>query len=158
MENNFNQFGQVKADPEATGAINGWSVDLAAIPDMEEGDDLGFFRPVPEGDYDFVVTEIENTYSKAGNKMIKLYLTLPMQGQREVRLNDYLVFTENAAFKIKQFLKSIGWQKNAIQAEDWKSIPTMSGRLKLKHEVYDGKTRNKVDGYIPKGAPAVQAW
>ena len=62
-------------------------------------------RFVPNGDYLVTVIEASETFSKAGDEMIKLKLEVEEHG---VRLYDYLVATESSFWKIDTFRKAIG--------------------------------------------------
>ena len=62
-------------------------------------------RFVQPGDYLLTVVEASETYSKAGDEMIKLKLEVEGHG---VHLYDYLVATESSYWKIDTFRKAIG--------------------------------------------------
>jgi hypothetical protein len=69
---------------------------------------------------------------------------------------DHLVFTEKSSWKIDDFRAATGeklveGQRVIIEAED---CVDRKGRCHLIIDSYDGRTRNKVDAYLP---PALTA-
>lgn len=60
-----------------------------------------------EGMANFTVMNAENAVSKTGNEMIKLTLRVIDKEGKEGTIFDYLVSTEKAVFKIKQFCDAI---------------------------------------------------
>ena len=107
----------------------------------------------PEGDYGFIVDYAIEKESRAGTPMIELQLLINYNGSR-IRIYDYLVFTQKAFFKIDQFREATGEklvnnQKVNIEAED---CIGRKGRCHLIIDVFEGKSRNKVNGYLPPSA------
>lgn len=108
------------------------------------------FKIPPIGEYNFIVLEADKTYSSKGNPMIKVRLDL--QGA-DGSVFDNLVLTDNAMFKVVTFFESVGVKKKgeelniSIGDAVTKSIG-MEGRCKIKHELYNGETRAKVDKYL----------
>jgi len=102
-----------------------------------------------EGDYDFVVDYAVEKESRAGSPMIELQLLINYNGSR-IRIYDHLVFTPKAFFKIDQFRVATGEglvnnQRVNIEAED------CIGRRGVCHlivDIYNGRSRNKVDVYL----------
>ena len=60
------------------------------------------------GNAHFLVREADETFSKSGNPMVKLTLHVTDKKKNEGIVFDYLVGTENMAFKIKHFWESLG--------------------------------------------------
>lgn len=101
-----------------------------------------------EGEYGFTVTEWEKTFSKAGNKMAKLTITL--EDQYHYKVTDYIVLTQ--AWKCAQFFEALGFKKKgvALPRMPWDQIVGVPGKIAIRHEEYDGKVYCKVGEYICK--------
>lgn len=148
---NFEKFGTVKAEDQKLD----WNSRLEDVP--EDSDGLSFFRPIPEGEYEFMVDDLEYQTSKSGAPMILLKLIIP-QPEKSVRVNDRLVLTKNAQWKLVQFWKSIGrFAEAQTKGMDWDHLPDAKGRLIISHRLYNGKTYNEVKRYVIPSAPAVAA-
>lgn len=108
------------------------------------------FSVPPIGEYDFIVVSTELTYSKAGNPMYKVRLALSgVDGY----VFDNLVLTEEAEWRLVSFFESIGLKKKNkpldIGLRDaFDKAADKEGRVKIKHDTYNGKTTAKVDSYI----------
>lgn len=116
----------------------------------------GEFNLPPIGEYGFTVIEFEKTLSKAGKKMAKLNLELDESGQF-FKVYDYLVLTANMEWKLATFFESVGLKKKGepLTHMPWDKVLGSTGRLKLKHETYEGKENCKVERYIvPDAAKA----
>lgn len=110
----------------------------------------GVQQVLPDGDYDFVVDDAGEKESSKGNPMIELQLLVEHDGAK-VRIFDNLVFVEAAFWKIDAFRVSTGeklveGQKVTFEAED---CLDRRGRCHLYLDTYEGRTRNKVDTYLP---------
>ena len=109
-------------------------------------------RFVPNGDYLVTVIEASETFSKAGDEMIKLKLEVEEHG---VRLYDYLVATESSFWKIDTFRKAIG--EAVVEGEEVElSANELEGRqgyARLMVEEYQGKKNNKVEMWLTDRAP-----
>lgn len=109
------------------------------------------FSVPPIGEYDFMVVEVEKTYSKAsGNPMLKVRLDL--QGA-DGCVFDNLVLSDKAMFKVVTFFESIGLKKKGQElsmsiGDAADKAAGLEGRCKIKHETYNGKLSAKVDAYI----------
>jgi hypothetical protein len=105
---------------------------------------------LPDGDYDFSVSEAREKVSSSGNPMIELTLRIKSKGAPPVRVFDNLVFTPNAFWRIDAFRIATGetvpaGQKVNFEAED---CLDRSGRCILYSDSYNGKVRNKVAEYL----------
>ena len=109
----------------------------------------GEFNLPPIGEYGFTVVEFEKTVSKAGKKMAKLNLELDESGQF-FKVYDYLVLTANMEWKLATFFECVGLKKKGepLKRMPWDKVLGSTGRLKLKHETYEGKENCKVEKYI----------
>ena len=116
----------------------------AKIEDTGSDDEaFSLFRLLPEGDYDFKVDDLEYTNSKTGKNMVVVKIIIP-QPEKDVHVNDRLVLTLNMQWKLAQFFKCLGlWAKAHTVGMPWKT-----GRLHLKHRLYNGKEYNQVDKYL----------
>jgi len=118
-------------------------------PVSAEASDRGEGNIPPVGEYGFKVIECEKTLSKAGKKMAKINLELDEEGQHW-KVYDYLVLTTNMEWKIAQFFECLGLKKKGepLQKMPWDKVVGATGRMKLKHETYEGRESCKVERYI----------
>lgn len=107
----------------------------------------------PVGEYGFTVVELEKTLSKTGKKMAKVVIELDKEAQFW-KITDYLVLQENMAWKLAQFFESLGLKKKGepLTSMPWDKVLNETGRVKIKHETYEGNENCKVDRYITTDA------
>ncbi len=107
----------------------------------------------PVGEYGFTVVELEKTMSKTGKKMAKVVIKLDQEAQFW-KITDYLVLQENMAWKLAQFFESLGLKKKGepLTSMPWNKVLNETGRVKIKHETYEGNENCKVDRYITTDA------
>lgn len=107
------------------------------------------FAILPEGEYDFEVADLEKTFSKAGNKMAKIVLEIVFQGHK-YKVFDNMVLMSNMKWKLAQFFECLGLKKKGTELKSmpWNQVVEKCGRVRIKHEEYNGKTNAKVDAYI----------
>lgn len=107
----------------------------------------GEFTLPPVGEYGFTVTGFEKMFSRSGKKMAQLTLELDASGNH-YRVNDYIVLTQ--AWKLAKFFECLGFKKRGVPLArmPWEQVVNASGRVKILHEPYNGKTYVKVDKYI----------
>lgn len=74
----------------------------------EEQSQCERFELLPDGIYEFIVTEALFTTSKAGNPMLKLVLSVYDKNGDERRVYDYLLGMQKMAYKVRHFFRSIG--------------------------------------------------
>jgi hypothetical protein len=117
--------------------------------------ELNAERLLPDGEYGFEILGAENKRFGTGSEGIalKVGVYLPTGACRFV--NDNLVFTDKAMFKVSQFCKCVGlyerYKAGQLDAEDCKG---RTGRCKLATEPEgEFQAKNKVSSYIvPKSA------
>jgi hypothetical protein len=105
----------------------------------------------PAGEYDFEVKTAEETTSKtSGAEMVKLTLSVFNAAGAKTSVFDYLVSSEKAIFKIRQFAAAVGLLEEYEAGElDALDMEGLGGKLKLKvesSELYGDK--NSVVSYI----------
>lgn len=102
----------------------------------------------PVGEYGFQVTEFEKTISKKGAKMAKLTIQLDKENGQNWKVTDYIVLTQ--AWKCAQFFESLSLKKKGepLDRMPWDKVLGASGRVKIKHELYNGEEYCKVDRYL----------
>lgn len=125
--------------------------------DSEISNDGASFTTLPEGDYNFEVTDFERGRFPGSAKISpcpKAVLTLRVKGEEGIaNFHTDLILASNMEWQISAFFRSIG-QKKKGQAfrPDWTKVVGQKGRahLKVKDYVKDGETRsiNEVDYYI----------
>lgn len=102
------------------------------------------------GEYDFRIVSFEKTISKAGNKMAKICIEL--DGPSHCRVYDYLVLNQSSAWKLAQFFESLGLKEKdkELTRMPWDKVEGATGRVRIRHEDYQGRTTCKVDHYVIK--------
>lgn len=109
---------------------------------------------LPEvGEYGFTVEDFEKTISKSGKKMAKINIRLD-ENAHNYHIYDYLVLTTSMEWKLSQFFESLGLKKKGepLTKMPWSEVLGAVGKCKIKHEIYEGETRCKVDRYLPTNA------
>ena len=121
------------------------------MPEMTY-DDSQALRHLPEGVYDFTVTDSKHKYAKGtGNEMFEIPLTVDGREHGTAIVFDHLVFTKKTFFKISQFLASCGKgaeRGSTVELEAQDLMVGYSGKCKLKDEKHNGETKSKVAQYI----------
>src|SRR6516162_6787964 len=112
----------------------------------------GVQETLPDGPVWFAVDDAGEKESKTGKAMIELQLLCYVDDPKQtVRVFDRLVFDPNSFWKIDAFRvctgeKLVEGQKVNFEAED---CIDRKGRCHLCIDTYEGKTRNKVNAYLP---------
>ena len=116
---------------------------------------------LPEGDYNFEVTDFERGHFPGSAKMApsnKATLTLKVvtkEGVASVRTD--LILNRLVEFKIAAFFRCIGEKKHGEKLRmNWQAVPGSTGRLRIGHRTYNGKEYNQVARYLEPAEPAVQ--
>lgn len=122
-----------------------WDSALPAEPEQAE------FTLPDAGDYDFTVESLEKTFSKSNKKMAKIVITI----NNGWHVYDNLVLISSMSWKIAQFFESVGLKKKGepLSTMPWDAVVGLTGRCKIKHEIYNGKENCKVDRYYPSDNP-----
>lgn len=114
---------------------------------------------MPVGEYNFEIIGAENKRFSTGSDGIALKVGVHTDTGAVRFVNDNLVFTDKAMFKVSQFCKCVGlvtqYEAGELDAEDCKG---RVGKLRISVEP-EGEypAKNKVAGYIvPKSGPAAQ--
>ncbi len=110
---------------------------------------------LPDGKYRFTVRNAEETVSKSGNSMVKLTLEVYGHDGGSAFIIDYLVASDNMAWKVKHFCDAVKlleeYQKgtlvvqNIIRLEGYATITT--------EKQSDYPARNKVKDYSATKEP-----
>ena len=113
----------------------------------------GEFSILPVGEYDFEVEDLEKTFSSKGNKMAKVVLKIEYNGIN-YKVFDNIVLMSNMKWKIAQFFECLGLKKKGTELKSmpWNQVVEKTGRVRILHEEYNGKTNAKVDKYIVTAA------
>lgn len=119
------------------------------MPTYEQGASRRVFK---EGVYWFKVNDAYLETSNAGNPMIVLDLIVSgRNGEEPIEVNDHLVFTHDAAWKIDNFRMATGeknlqaGEKVSFEAED---CFDRCGYVSLIIDTYQGRQKNKVADYV----------
>lgn len=100
---------------------------------------------VDPGDYQVEVVDAVETVSKGGHEMIELKLRTSAGNY----LYDFLVFTENAYWKIDAFRAATGERVTPEETEiTGDDLIGRSGTARLTVEEFNGKRRNKVAAWL----------
>lgn len=114
------------------------------------------YPTMPDGEYMFEIQEKKDTYSEAGDVMIKIILRCMEEGEHEgikVRDNIMIPEPESPIHKIigrtKRFLHAIGepYQGTSfeVDTDNWVNKTVMA---KIKLVEYRGNPKNEVDRYL----------
>lgn len=102
---------------------------------------------LPEGTYQFQVTEAERTESQAGNPMVNMKLGVVNDPQYNGRtVYDNLVIMASTARRLKSFADSAGLDFR--MGVDTEEIPGKIVWAEVMHEEYGGEMRAKIKRYL----------
>lgn len=103
------------------------------------------------GEYDAVIKEAGEGVSKNGNGMIELILKAYDGGSESGQVYDYLVATDNQAWKWRHFCASAGlvYERGELDAD---ALVNRNVRVKIGVEEYKGRKKNVVEDYVAKPA------
>lgn len=132
----------------------------------DEPEEGGNYAVLPKGEYSFHIVEINSmTQSRNHNPMLPIKLEFLGPQGTKTQVYENLVFTEAAAWKVKQFLKCVGGNNlepgRRIDFEDpqfiaWLAKRTGKAKLKIGHYTKDGKEyeKNEVEAFTYDKADA----
>lgn len=123
-------------------------------PSNESGDLL------PDGDYDATVINLEAKTSKSGNAMLVATLDVYGADGNSRTVQDYLLDTREAAWKLKRFCVAIGhdYKSGALdEAEVSRQQPNIVVRIFTEEGKGDFEPRNRVRAYKPKLTPTANS-
>lgn len=112
------------------------------------------------GEYDFAVVDATEERSKSGNEMVKLKLQLEDKEGRNFTIFDYLVSTENMAYKLRHFARSVGLMEK-YEAGDM-AAEYMTGRVGkckvgVKAATSEYPAKNVISDYLGTADPEAPA-
>lgn len=125
---------------------------------------------LPEGDYDFEVTNFERGRSSGSSKMPPCNMAIltfrVSDGKQSTTVMDYLVLHSKMEWKLSQFFLSIGQKKHGEPLKmDWSKVQGAKGRCKVIVEKYttdkgEERESNKISKYYDfvQPAPTQQKW
>lgn len=118
--------------------------------DPEDAKGGGAFVPPQPGVYPAVISEIEQTKSKAGNPMLKVTSKVTGKKYNGALLFDYIVLTESAQWKLDQFLQALGVtsSKKRKGSIDLDELVGESFKVRVKGETYNDEYQARVGAYI----------
>ena len=114
----------------------------------EQQDERGKFYK--EGFVDFVVLSLEEKISQAGNNMLVINLQLWDETGKNGTIKDHI--TENATWKLHDFLESIGYKEDADTGDiDLYKYRGCEGRGRVKYKKdEDGKWKLQFNYVMPE--------
>lgn len=130
------------------------------------------FDPLPEGDYDFEVVTAENKTSAAGNKYWKIEAKVLGGEFNNRKVWDNLTLTTTSQGALNFFFAKMGvlglprsyFNSNPTDEQVTNALIGRRFKAKVKQELYQGDTKNKIDRYLkpldvatPGGVPAPAA-
>lgn len=104
------------------------------VSDVEPGQDIDFDTPIPKGLYKCKVSDITSgTSQSSGNPMLTVEYEVVQRGDWKGRkLWDYIVLTDEAAWKLRQFTDALG--KRAKGTLDTDALVGEMVLVRVKHE------------------------
>jgi len=131
------------------------------------------FILLPEGEYEFMVTDIERSRYDGGEKLppcnmaiISCKIETP---EGETTLKNKLFLTTATEGLISAFFASIGLKKKGQPLRmEWNKVVGRGGRCKISQRTYNGNIFNDIKRFLPSddynnaptssAAPATPAW
>ena len=105
------------------------------------------YSAIPEGEYDVIIEHAEEKRSKAGNEMMELTCVVQGPERAGAKLWDYIVYDDKAARKFRDILRSCGLP-DLMQDITPSLFEGACGRVKVKHELYQGERKAKLHYWI----------
>lgn len=115
--------------------------------------DVDTFDPIPPGEYECIISDVETTKFSTGSEGLKLTLTIRSdvdQTGAKRKLFDNLVASEKAMFRFQQVSKAAKLPEGLeypTLVDFAKAILHKAVRVRVKHEMYNGEARERVSFY-----------
>ena len=140
-------------------AVDNTNVAMGWDDEFEEGSE---FLLLPEGDYNFTITQFERAYFNGSDKlpaapMAVVEMTIPYEGQ-EAKIKSNFILCKSLQWKNHQLFESVGLIKKGSGAQKlpWDQLTGKSGVCEITHRNYNGNTYNNVNKTYPvEDAPKV---
>ncbi len=110
------------------------------------------FSPLPAGDYEFVVADVElKIYDKQNTKIQygcgEIVLKLAVKNTNNRSVFEHLYTDPKMTWKIREFAKSVGMFHDGFTAGELQNCKGKSGKMTLEIDNYNGKQRNRVKNF-----------
>lgn len=140
--------------------------DVAMTWDDEIQNDGEGFRVLPEGEYDFTVTDFTRSRFEGSNNMKacpKAELTIKIHDpDGDVTVNENLFLNKKVEWKLCQFFTAIGQRKHGEPLlPNWNAVKGAKGRCKVGIKKWTGKKDgkeykgNEITAFLEPSEPAV---
>lgn len=126
------------------------------------------FVILPEGDYDFEITNFERSRSKGSDSVPKSNMAIIdiriSDGRQSTTIKDYLVLHSKLEWKLSQFFRAIGQKKQGESVRmNWGAVVGAKGRCKVIVEKYvtdkgEQRESNKIAKYYDAVPAPVTHW
>lgn len=121
---------------------------FAFTPKSEEEINALKSNLLAEGSYPFLVKDVTQKVSAAGNPMLELKLAVYDQNKAEHLITDYLVSTDKMAYKLRHFCEAIGLI-NEYAKGCFNPTQCIMRRGYLQVIIQKGKPKPDGSGYYP---------
>jgi hypothetical protein len=111
------------------------------------GDNKPQFGPLPVGEYDVIIEHAVEKTSSSGREMMELTCVVQGPERAGAKLWDYIVYNEHADRKFRDILRSCGLP-DLMQDITPELFEGATGRVKVKHELYQGERKAKIHYWI----------
>jgi hypothetical protein len=119
----------------------------------------GSFAPLPEGNYEATVFQVEQKVGKDSGKPYLNWQFKIQGGEFDGRRAFYMTsLSPGALWKLKQVLKNLGYTDEQLGGEfelDLSDLPGLECVVVITHEQYQGETRDRVTDVLPAGTASV---
>lgn len=114
------------------------------------------YKVPPAGDYNVLITKGEEKISKSGKNMIVLTAKI-QHPEYHNEIFDYIVDGEYAQQRIFNILKSCGITPTKGMSITHNTFVNRSGKVRIKHEEYNGETQLRIHFWKAAAAAPVDA-
>jgi len=131
------------------------------------------FILLPEGEYEFTVTEVERSRYDGGEKLppcnMAVVSCLIQTPQGDTTIKNRLFLTTATEGIISSFFAAVGLKKKGQPLRmEWTKVTGLRGRCKVSQRTYNGNTYNEIKRFLQPAeggtssatpsAPAAPAW